>query len=123
MLIADGIFGHYVNDCIFQAILERKIATAENDCGAILNENTIIALIRGTSVVTCIKIWKRFLVQSYKLVRQNLKLFQPVLDFFRTEYKSMNFESEAEKISSEIFVKKSFVVKKEKLQSLKLNLS
>ena len=38
--------------------------------------------------------------------------FQPVLNFFRPEYKSMNFELEAEKLSSEIFMKKSFVVKR-----------
>ena len=50
------------------------------------------------------------------LVRQNPKLFQPVLDFFRSGYKSMNFELEAEKISSEILKKKSFVVKKRKLK-------
>ena len=41
----------------------------------------------------------------------NPKQFQSVLDFFRSEYKSMNFESKAEKTSSEIFIKKSFVVK------------
>ena len=48
------------------------------------------------------------------LVRQNPNVFQTVLDYFRTGYEAMNFESEAEKITSEIFVKKSFVVKKEK---------
>ena len=48
------------------------------------------------------------------LVRQNPNVFQTVLDYFRTRYEAMNFESEAEKITSEIFVKKSFVVKKEK---------
>ena len=55
------------------------------------------------------------------LVRQIPKLFQPVLDFFRTGYKSMNFESEAEKISSEIFVRKSFVVKKRKVAEPQIN--
>ena len=69
ILIADGIFGHYVNDCIFQDILERKIAIVEKDSGAIFNKNTIIALIRGIIVVTCIhvEIWKRFVVQRVRL--------------------------------------------------------
>ena len=43
--IAEGIFDHYVNDCIFQEILERKIAVVEKNSGAIFNENTVIALI------------------------------------------------------------------------------
>ena len=51
-------------------------------------------------------------------VRQNLKLFQPVLYFFRTDFKSMNFELEAEKIPSEIFEKKSFVVQKRKVTEI-----
>ena len=48
------------------------------------------------------------------LVRQNPNVFQTVLDFFSTGYEAMNFEMEAEKITFEIFVKKSFVVKKRK---------
>ena len=48
------------------------------------------------------------------LVRQNPNVFQTVLDLFSTGYEAMNFEMEAEKITFEIFVKKSFVVKKRK---------
>ena len=81
------------------------------------NENTVIALIRGISVVTCVEIWKRFLVQREILVQKNSKQFQPVLNFFRSEYKSMNLESEAEKISSKIFMKTSFVVKNRKVKT------
>ena len=92
-----------MNNCIFHEILERKITGVETDSGSIFNGNTDISFIRGISVVMCIEIWKRFLVQRDMLVRQNPKLFQPVLDFFRTDFKSMNFESEAEKIPSEIF--------------------
>ena len=43
-----------------------------------------------------------------------------MLNFFGFEYKSMNFELEAEQISTGIFTKLSFAVKKKKLQSLKL---
>ena len=39
-----------------------------------------------------------------------------MLEFFRTEHKCMNFELEAETISSEIFIKKSFIVKKRKAE-------
>ena len=49
ILIADGIFSHYVNNSIFQDILERNIARVEKDSEAIFNENTIIAL-KGESV-------------------------------------------------------------------------
>ena len=42
------------------------------------------------------------------------KAFQPVLKSFRSEFKSMNFEVEAEKLSSEMFIKKSLIVKKRK---------
>jgi len=100
ILIAEGIFDHYVNDCIFQEILERKSAVVEKDSGSIYNENTAIASISGISVVTCIEIWKRFLVQRDILVQHNPNVFKTVSDFYRSEYKSMNFESEAEKISS-----------------------
>ena len=78
ILIANGIFSHDVNDCIFQEILERKIATVEKDCGSIYNENTVTALIRGISVVTCMEIWKRFLVQRHVQLQQNPNLFKPV---------------------------------------------
>ena len=78
ILIAEGIFDHSVNDCIFQEILERKIATVEKDCGSIYNENTVTALIRGISVVTCMEIWKRFLVQRHVQLQQNPNLFKPV---------------------------------------------
>ena len=66
-------------------------------------------------MVTCIEIRKRFLVQKDTLVQQSPNLYKPVLDFYRSEYKSMNFESEAEATSSEIFLKKGFVVKKRKV--------
>ena len=69
ILINEDIFNHYVNNCIFQDILERKIEKVEKDSGIIFNENTIIALMRGIIVVTCIQVWKRFLVQSDLLVR------------------------------------------------------
>ena len=38
ILIAEGIFDHYVNDYLFQEILERKIAVVEKDSGAIFTE-------------------------------------------------------------------------------------
>ena len=78
ILIAEGMFDHCVNDCIFSEILERKIVIIEKDAGQIYNEKTVIALIKGVSAVTCIKIWKRFLVQRDMLVQQNRKAFQPV---------------------------------------------
>ena len=57
ILIAEGIFDHYVNDCIFQEILERKIAIMEKDAGQIYNENTVIALVKGgINVAKCIEI-------------------------------------------------------------------
>ena len=45
------------------------------------------------------------------LVEQNPKAFQPVLDFFRTEYEAINFESEAVRD----ICKEEFVVKKRKV--------
>ena len=33
ILVANAIFSHDVNDCIFQEILDRKIATVEKDSG------------------------------------------------------------------------------------------
>ena len=52
--IADDIVSHYANACIFQDILERKIAMVEKESGAIFNANTIITLIRE-SVWLCVK--------------------------------------------------------------------
>ena len=52
------------------------------------------------------------------VVRQNPKLFPPVLDFFRTDFKAANFKLEAEKIPSEIFEKKSFVVQRKKVTKI-----
>ena len=54
-VIAEGIFDHYVNDCVFPEILERKITIMEKHAGQIYNKNAVIALIR--------------------VVRQNPKLF------------------------------------------------
>ena len=41
-LIAEGIFEHYVNNRIFQEILERIIAVVEKDSASIYIENTVI---------------------------------------------------------------------------------
>ena len=71
-------------------------------------------------MVTCIEIWKIFLVQR-DAGTTNQKQFQPVLNVFGFEYNSMNFELEAEHMLTEIFTKMSFVVKKKKkMQILKL---
>ena len=94
--------------------MKGKIVLAEKDFGSLYNGNTVVALIRGISMVTCIEIWKRCLVQRDILVQQNPKAFQPVLKSFRSEFKSISFESEAEKLSSEMYIKKSFIVKKRK---------
>ena len=71
------------------------ISRVEKDSGSMYNENAVIALIRGISVVTCIEIWKIFLVQR-DAGTTNQKQFQPVLNVFGFEYNSMNFELEAE---------------------------
>ena len=63
--------------------------------------------------------WKIFLVQR-DAGTTNQKQFQPVLNVFGFEYNSMNFELEAEQILPEIFTKMSFVVKKKRMQILKL---
>ena len=41
ILIAEVIFNHHMKDCIFQEILERKIAVVEKDSGSIYIENTV----------------------------------------------------------------------------------
>ena len=63
ILIAEGVFDHDVNNCIFQEILGRKIAAVEQDSGPIYTENTFDALIRAISVLMCIEIWKIFIFQ------------------------------------------------------------
>ena len=63
VVIAEVIFDHYVNNCFFPQILERKITIMENDAGQNQNKNTVITLIRGVGVVTCIEFWEIFLVQ------------------------------------------------------------
>ena len=118
ILLTEGVFDHHVNNCIFQEILGRKIASVEKDSGPIYTENTVDAFISGISMVTCIEVWKIFLVQR-DAGTTNQKQFQPVLNVFGFEYNSMNFELEAEQILTEIFTKMSFVVKK-KMQILKL---
>ena len=86
ILIAESIFKHFVNNCIFPEILKGKFGLVKKDFGLLFNGNTIVALIREISVVKCIEIWKRFLVQQDILVQQNPKAFQPVLKFFRSEF-------------------------------------
>ena len=69
-------------------------------------------------MVTCMEIWKIFLVQR-DAATTNPKQFQPVLNVFGFEYNSMYLELEAEHILTEIFTKMSFVVKnKKKCKSL-----
>ena len=120
ILLTEGVFDHHVNNCIFQEILGRKIASVEKDSGPIYTENTVDAFISGISMVTCIEVWKIFLVQR-DAGTTNQKQFQPVLNVFGFEYNSMNFELEAEHMLTEIFTKMSFVVKKQKkMQILKL---
>ena len=41
ILIIEGSLDHSANDCIFQEILERKIAIMEKDLGSVFNENTV----------------------------------------------------------------------------------
>ena len=68
----------------------------------------------------CVSKFGKDLLQRDILVQQNPQVFQPVLDFFRSEYKAMNFESEAEKtIFSDIY-KEEFRCQKRRLQNLKL---
>ena len=64
-------------------------------------------------MVTCIEVWKIFLVQR-DAGTTSQKQFQPVLNVFGFEYNSMIFELEAEHMLTEIFTKMSFVVKKKK---------
>ena len=111
ILLTEGVFDHHVNNCIFQEILGRKIASVEKDSGPIYTENTVDAFISGISMVTCIEVWKIFLVQR-DAGTTNQKQFQPVLNVFGFEYNSMIFELEAEHMLTEIFTKMSFVVKK-----------
>ena len=85
----------------------------EKDSGPIHTKNTVDTFISGISVVTCIEIWKIFLVQR-DAGTTNQKQFQPVLNVFGFEYNSMNFELEAEHMLTEIFTKMSFVIKKKK---------
>ena len=40
ILLTEGVFDHFVNNCIFEEILGRKIASAEKDSGPIYTENT-----------------------------------------------------------------------------------
>ena len=106
ILLTEGVFDHHVNNCIFQEILGRKIASVEKDSGPIYTENTVDAFISGISMVTCIEVWKIFLVQR-DAGTTNQKQFQPVLNVFGFEYNSMNFELEAEHMLTEIFTKMS----------------
>ena len=48
------------------------------------------------------------------LVQQKPQFYKPIFEFFRCENQSKTFESEAEKVPSEIFNKKSFIVNKRK---------
>ena len=68
--MAESIFDHHVKNSIFQEILKGKIKNVEKDFGSLYNGNTVVAL-----MVTCIEIWKRFLVQRDILVQQNPKAF------------------------------------------------
>ena len=59
-----------MNEWIFLDILERKIQSVGKGLNAMCNEITVVVWIRGISVVTCIEIWKRFLVQRVMLVKK-----------------------------------------------------
>ena len=62
-----------------------------------MSMNTVVALIKGISRVTCVEIWKRFLVQRNMLSQQRLQYYEPVLKAFTSEYPSLSFESKVEK--------------------------
>ena len=82
----------------------------------------MVALIRGISVITSIEISRKdFLFKEicwYKKKKKNPKLALPVVDLFWSDFKAANFELEAEKITSEIFEKTSFVVQRKKVAEI-----
>ena len=92
VLIADSIFDHRMNECIFLHTLERKVQASEKEHKAKYNENTVKVLIRGISVVACIEFWKIFLVQRDMLVQQRPQFYELVLNYSRSEFLAMAFD-------------------------------
>ena len=82
------------------------------------NEDTVVGLMREVGVVVCIVIWKRlFLFKRIPWCNKKTTFHEPLQKYFKSEFPSMSFDSEAEKILLEVFQEKSYIVNKRKTEA------